>query len=179
MPTRNAITKAVEEKRKRAWEMHLMGADQYTIAAELGCTQARVSQYIKGHAKYNPVNNLSFEERAALSEARWQMSENQIREEIQRQRLEGRTVTRTTIFPDGTKQIETTQEHSIDPALLRALSTHHDRRNRHALNQASPDAAQTNVQVAVLQDFMSQGNGGLDQKLSASEWNARQGSIDV
>ena len=83
-----------------------------------------------------------------------------------------------TIDPNGRVVIEETTIHNVDPSLLRTLSTHHDRRNRHALNQASPDAAQNAIQVNVLQDFMAQGDGG-NQKLSASEWNNRQGSIDV
>ena len=178
MSNQAAITKATDLKRQAAWDMHLNGVDQITIAAELGVTQARVSQYIKQVAAAHPVNKLSLQERMALSEARWQMSETEIRKEINRQRLEGRTVTRTTTMPNGQKQTEVTHDRSIDPALLRALSTHHDRRNRHALNQASPDQAVNQVQVNVLKDFLDQGNGG-NQALSASEWNARQGSLDV
>ena len=75
--------------------MHLNGIDQITIAAVLGATQARVSQLIKQVAAAHPMNKLSLQERMALSEARWQMSESEIRKEINRQRLEGRSVTKT------------------------------------------------------------------------------------
>lgn len=95
-----------------------------------------------------------------VAESRWQLSENEIRDEIARQQREGREVVRTTTFPDGKVQTEVTRDCSVDPALLRALSTQHDRRNRHALKQASPDAAVNAVQVNVLKDFMDQGSSG-------------------
>lgn len=177
MSASSAIQKATEIKRQRAWDMHLDGVPMYTIAAELEVSIGRVSQLVKQAAAQQPVNKLSLQERMALSEARWQMSETEIRKEINRQRLEGRSVTKTITLPNGQKQIEVTHDRSVDPALLRALSTHHDRRNRHALNQASPDQAVNQVQVNLLQDFMQQ--GGQQQAISASEWNARQGSLDV
>ncbi|WP_231857034.1 hypothetical protein [Synechococcus sp. MIT S9509] len=162
----------------RAWEMHLNGVNQYVIAEELGVTQGRVSQMIKQQAKYHPSVGMSIEEKTAMAEARWQISESEIRNEIARQQREGREVIRTTTFPDGKVQTETTRDRSVDPALLRALSTHHDRRNRHSLNQASPDAAVNAVQVNVLKEFMDQGSGG-GQKLTATEWNDRQNTVDV
>ncbi len=172
-------TREAEVRRQRAWDMHLAGINQIAISQELGITQARVSQLIKQAAARHPVNKLTLEERMAMSEARWQISENEIREEIARQLLDGRTVTKTVTYPDGTRQVEVVHDKAIDPALLRALSTHHDRRNRHALNQASPDQAVNAVQVNVLKDFMDQGAPG-GGAISASEWNNRQnGAVDV
>ena len=66
--------------------MHINGAPQFAIAAELGITQGRVSHYIKEAAKAHPINKLSMEERMAISEERWNISEREMREEIQEQR---------------------------------------------------------------------------------------------
>lgn len=164
-----------EAKRKRAWEMHINGATQWDIAAELGCTQARVCQLIKEAAKNNPIVQLSYEERAALSEAKWNQVEQQIREEIQEQRSHGRIVREVIRYPDGKEQVKITKEEGVDPALLRTLSTHVDRRNRQAQNQMSPDAGIQAVQVNVVKDFLNQGdNSG---KLSPEQWN--QQVLDV
>ena len=65
-----------------------------------------------------------------------------------------------------------------DPALLRALSTHHDRRARQLNNQLSPEANAQAVNVNVVKDFLQQG-GETKGKLSASEWNAQESAIDV
>ena len=63
----------------------------------------------------------------------------------------------------------------VDPALLRTLSTHIDRRNRQAQNQLAPDAGIQAVQVNVVKDFLQQGdNAG---KLTPEQWN--QQAIDV
>lgn len=115
---------------------------------------------------------MSAEERIALSEGRWQQSEQEIKNEIVRQAVEGRVVREVIRFPDGTEQVKVTKTEGIDPALLRALSTHHDRWARQLNNQISPDAGVSQVNVAVLQDFMGQGAG--EKQLTATEWNSGQ-----
>ena len=164
-----------EIKRNRAWELHLQGAPQFAIAAELDCTQARVSQFIKQSAKAHPINQLTLEERMAVSEERWNLSERELREQIAVQRQHGRTVTETVTDPMGRSTVKTTHEPGVDPALLRALSTHHDRRARQLNNQLSPDAGIQAVQVNVVKDFIQQGDA--QGKLSAEQWN--QQAIDV
>ena len=155
--------------------MHINGVTQWDIARELGVTQARVSQFIQQAAKNHPVNKLSLDERMAISEERWNLSEREMREAISQQRLNGRTVTETIIEPNGRTTVKTTHQPGVDPALLRALSTHHDRRARQLNNQLSPDAGVQAVQVNVVKDFLQQGdNAG---KLTPEQWN--QQAIDV
>ena len=110
-------------KRNRAWELHIYGAPQYAIAAELGITQAPVSQYIAHVAKNHPVNKLTLEQRMAISEERWNISERDIREEIEEQRRNGRIVREVLRLPNGQEQVRVTKTEGVDPALLRALST--------------------------------------------------------
>jgi len=155
--------------------MHINGCTQWDIAAELGCTQGRVSQLIKEAAKANPIVSLSYEERAALAEAKWNQVEHEIRDQIQDQRRNGRVVREVITYPDGKQQLKETIEPGVDPALLRTLSTHIDRRNRQAQNQLSPDAGLQQVNVNVVREFLNQGdNAG---KLSPEAWN--QQAIDV
>ena len=171
-----AKKREVEANMNRAWELHVDGVNQCTIAEELGCTQARVSQLIKKAAAAHPVNQLDMNERIALSEARWDMSEKEIRAEIAKQVQTGvRTVKRIT-DPMGRMQVEETIEHKVDPALLRALSTHHDRRARQLNNQLSPDNTVQAVNVNVVRDFLQQGDTTAG-KLSPEQWN--QQTIDV
>ena len=173
----NAITRAKEQEIKcnRAWEMHINGAKQWDIATELGVTRARVSQMIKKAAKAHPINQLSLEERMAISEERWNLSEQEMRQTISDQRLYGRTVTETITEPSGRITRKVTHHEGVDPALLRALSTHHDRRARQLNNQISPDAGVQAVQVNVVRDFLQQGEQ--QGKLSAEAWN--QQVLDV
>lgn len=173
----NAITRAKdqEEKRNRAWELHINGAKQWDIAAELGVTQARVSQLIKKAAKDHPINKLSLDERMAISEERWNLSERELRQAITDQRAHGRTVTETITEPSGRVTTKVTHQQGVDPALLRALSTHHDRRARQLNNQLSPDAGVQAVQVNVVKDFIQQGDTA--GKLTPEQWN--QQAIDV
>jgi len=172
---------SVQRKRERAWELHLKGFNQFKIADELGCTQARVCQLIKEAASQHPVVKLSMEERIALSEARWQQSEDEIKCEIARQLSEGRETVEVLKLPDGSIQQKVTRIKGVDPALLRALSTHHDRRARQLNNQISPDAGVNQVNVAVVQDFLKQADSG--KALTATDWNQGQqgdeGTIDV
>ena len=168
-------TKETEIKCNRAWELYIAGAKQWDIATELGCTQARVSQMIKKTAKHHPINQLSLEERMAVSEERWNLSEQQMREEIHQQRGSGRTVTEVIRMPNGQEQVKVTKTEGVDPSLLRALSTHHDRRARQLNNQMSPESSMQAVQVNVVRDFLTQGDTA--GKLSPEQWN--QQSIDV
>ena len=155
--------------------MHINGVTQWDIARELGVTQERVSQFIQQAARGHPVNKLSLDERMAISEERWNLSEREIREAISQQRLNGRTVTETITEPSGRVTTKVTHQPGVDPALLRALSTHHDRRARQLNNQLSPDAGVQAVQVNVVKDFLQQGdNAG---KLTPEQWN--QQAIDV
>ena len=168
------------ERRQKAWEMHIDGVPQFQIATQLGLTEARVSQLIKSAAALHPVNQLDYNERMALSEERWNLSEAQIREEIQQQRIRGRVTKTVTRFPDGKEQVEVTKHEGVDPALLRCLSTHHDRRARQLNNQISPDAGVNQVNVSLVQDFLGQGES--TSKLSAAAWNEaqqEQPTIDV
>ena len=168
-------TKEQEIKCNRAWELYIAGAKQWDIASELGCTQARVSQMIKKTAKHHPINQLSLEERMAVSEERWNLSEQEMREEIHEQRRSGRIVREVIRLPNGQEQVKVTKTEGVDPALLRALSTHHDRRARQLNNQMAPDASMQAVQVNVVRDFLTQGDTA--GKLSPEQWN--QQSIDV
>ena len=170
-----AQRKEAEIKRNRAWQLHLNGAPQFAIAAELEITQARVSQFIKQSAKAHPINQLTLEERMAVSEERWNLSEQEIREEIQEQRLSGRIVREVIRLPNGQEQVKVTKTEGVDPSLLRALSTHHDRRARQLNNQMAPDTAVQAVQVNVVRDFLQQGDTA--GKLSPEQWNEQ--AIDV
>ena len=164
-----------EIKREKAWLMHINGVSQFAIATELGVTQARVSQLIKKTAQDHPINQLSLEERMAVSEERWNLSEQKMRETIADQRVNGRTVTETITEPSGRITTKVTHHQGVDPALLRALSTHHDRRARQLNNQLSPDAGVQAVQVNVVKDFIQQGD--TSGKLTPEQWN--QQAIDV
>ena len=75
----------------------------------------------------------------------------------------------------GRSTVKTTHEPGVDPALLRALSTHHERRARQLNNQLRPDAGVQAVQVNVVRDFLQQGD--TSGKLSADQWN--QQVLDV
>ncbi|KZR67290.1 MULTISPECIES: TrfB-related DNA-binding protein [Prochlorococcus] len=174
----NSITRAKDQeiKRNRAWEMHINGVKQWDIADALGVTQARVSQLIKNAAKAHPINQLSLDERMAISEERWNLSEKEMRDAISEQLLHGRVVTKTTTDPYGKVTTEVTHQKGVDPALLRALSTHHDRRARQLNNQMSPDASMQAVQVNVVKDFIQQGES--QGRLSAEDWNQSQ-AVDV
>ena len=92
-----------------------------------------------------------------------------MREEIEEQRRKGRVTREVTRFSDGSEQVKITKTEGIDPALLRALSTHIDRRNRQAQNQMAPDVTTNQVNVAVVRDFLSQGE--TKGSLSAASWN--------
>ena len=155
--------------------MHINGVTQWDIARELGVTQARVSQFIQQAAKNHPVNKLSLDERMAISEERWNLSEREMREAINQQRHQGRTVTETITEPNGRVTTKTIHQPGVDPALPRALSTHHDRRARQLNNQLSPDAGVQAVQVNVVKDFIQQGD--TNGKLTPEQWN--QQTIDV
>ena len=111
----------------------------------------------------------------ALSEERWNMSEREMRQTITDQRLYGRTVTETITEPSGRITRKVTHHEGVDPALLRALSTHHDRRARQLNNQLSPDAGVQAVQVNAVKDFIQQAD--TQSKLSAGQWN--QQVLDV
>ena len=111
----------------------------------------------------------------AVSEERWNLSERELREQIAVQRQHGRTVTETFTDAMGRTTVKTTHEPGVDPALLRALSTHHDRRARQLNNQLSPDAGLQQVNVNVVKDFLSQGEQ--QGKISAEQWN--QQVLDV
>jgi predicted transcriptional regulator len=178
MPANGKQRQKVEEKRQRAWEMHTRGANQWTIAAELGVTQSRVSQLVKEAAASHPTVSLSFEERAALAEEKWNQGEALLLDAIAKQQAGGRQVVEQITFSDGTKQTKVTSQDGVDPALLRAFSTHIDRRNRQSQNQLSPDAGVNNVSVQVVQDFLAQG-GGNTGKLSAADWNSKDDAVDV
>ncbi|WP_028951767.1 TrfB-related DNA-binding protein [Synechococcus sp. CC9616] len=169
------VQKKSQETANRAWELYIAGLTQWDIANELGITQARVSQMIKSVAKAHPINKLSMEERMALSEERWNLSEREMREEIQEQRRSGRVVREVIRLPNGHEQVKVTKTEGVDPALLRALSTHHDRRARQLNNQLSPDAGVQAVQVNVVRDFLQQGD--TSGKLSPEQWN--QQTLDV
>ena len=108
MPANLSVMSATEVKRKRAWEMHINGATQWDIAEEIGVSQGHVCQLIKEAAKANPIVSLSYEERAALSEAKWNQVEHEIRDQIQEQRRNGRVVREVITYPDGKQQLKET-----------------------------------------------------------------------
>lgn len=123
---------------------------------------------------------LDLNERIALSEARWQTSEDELRTAIAEQRIEGRIVQKVITYPDGTKQTKVTREKGVDPALLRALSTHHDRRARQLNNQLAPDQSIQQVNVGIVKDFLGQAKGAAAPQLTPEAWNQQQsGAIDV
>ncbi len=175
MPANRATKLQTEERRKRAWMMHINGSNQWDIAAELGVSQPRVCQLIKDAAKNNPIVQLSYEERAALSEAKWNQVEGEIRESIEEQRVNGRVVREVIHFPDGKQQVKETREPGVDPALLRTLSTHIDRRNRQAQNQMAPDTNVQAVNVSIVRDFLNQSEK--TAKLSPEQWNEQ--TVDI
>lgn len=166
-------------KRQRAWELHVKGINHFKIAEELGVSLGRVSQYIKQAAAQHPVTKLDLNERIALSEARWQQSEDELRAAIAEQRIEGRIVQEVITYPDGSVQKKVTREKGVDPALLRALSTHHDRRARQLNNQLAPDQSIQQVNVGIVKDFLGQAQGAA-AALTPEAWNQQQsGAIDV
>ena len=172
MPSKLEIKRQSAERRMRCWELHLSGLNQDAIAIELGISQPRVSQLIKQAAQQHPINKLSIEERTAVTEGRWDRSERQILRQIAYQAEHGRTVTETLTLPDGSVQTKVTHQAGVDASLLRCLSNHHDRRNRHVLGQMSPDSANQQVQVNVIRDFIQQADG--QGKLSSADWNQQQ-----
>ena len=109
----------------------------------------------------------------AISEERWNLSERELRATIAEQRANGRTVTETITEPNGRVTVKTTHQGGVDPALLRALSTHHDRRARQLNNQLSPDAGVQAVQVNVVRDFLQQGDSPAG-RLTPEAWNEQQ-----
>ena len=177
MTKANEARKRSRENQIRAWELHVKGVNHYKIAEELGVSDARVSQYIKKAAAEHPVNKLSLDERLALSEERWNKSEEQIKLEIARQQQEGRETVEVLKLPDGSIQQRITKVRGVDPALLRALSTHHDRRARQLNNQLAPDTGITQVNVSMVREFLQQGDGG--GKLTAAEWNDHQSQAPI
>ena len=158
-----------EKRRERSWQLHLSGATQWDIARELGVNQAQVCRYIQEAAASHPVTQMPLEQRIALSEARWQQSEQEMVDAIAEQRANGRVTQEVIEFPDGTVQKKVTREAGVDPRLLRCLSTHHDRRARQLNNQVSPDVGVSQVNVNVVKDFLSQGE--TKGSLSAASWN--------
>ena len=121
------------------------------------------------------MNKLSLDERMAVSEECWNLSEQELRQAFADQRANGRTVTETVTEPSGRITTKVTHQEGVDPALLRALSTHHDRRARQLNNQIGPDAGVQAVQVNVVRDFLQQGDQ--QGKLRADQWN--QQVLDV
>jgi ATP-dependent DNA ligase len=176
MPAEISSRRRADERRQRAWDLHLKGVSHLKIAAELGVTHGRVSHYIKEFAASHPVTKLDLNERIALSEARWQMSEDELLDAIAEQRRDGQVWREVTRHPDGSETVVVRKTNGVDPALLRALSTHHDRRARQLNNQLAPDSSVQQVQINVLKDFMAQGQGGA--KLTPEQWN-EQAAIDV
>ena len=174
MPPSIAKRKEAEAKRNRAWEMHISGMPHYVIADELGVSSARVTQMVQQAARNHPVNKLSLDERMAVSESRWQLAEDAIRSEIAKQIETGFKTTKRVTDAGGRVQLEETVEHRVDPALLRAWSTHTDRRARQLQNQLAPDANVQAVNVNLVKDFLSQGDQ--QGKLSAQQWNE---TVDV
>jgi predicted transcriptional regulator len=163
-------------RRQRAWELNVKGVNQYKIAEELGVTPARVCQLIKQAAAEHPVVALDLNQRIALSEARWQGSEDELYAAITEQQRDGRITHEVVRHPDGSETVTTTKVHGVDPALLRALSTHHDRRARQLNNQLAPDTAVQQVNVNLVKDFLGQADTPA-KRLSAAEWN--EGAVDV
>ena len=157
-------------RRQRAWELNVRGVNMYKIAEELGITPTRVSQLIKQAAAEHPVTRLDLNERIALSEARWQTSEDELIDAINEQRRDGRITREVVRHPDGTETVTITRVHGVDPALLRALSTHHDRRARQLNNQLAPDTAVQQVNVNLVKEFLGQGQAPA-ARLSAEQWN--------
>ena len=168
--------KEATKKRNQAWEMHINGLPHYVIAERLGITSPRVTQYIQQAAKEHPVNKLSMEERMAVSEGRWQLAEDAIRLQIAQQMQEGIITTEVVTAPDGKQTKTVTTRRGCDPALLRAWSTHSDRRARQVLNQNSPDTNVQQVNVSMVRDFLNQGDKP-QARMTAAEWNDQ--AIDV
>ena len=97
------------QRRQRAWELNVRGVNQYKIAEELGITPARVCQLIKQAAAEHPVTRLDLNERIALSEARWQTSEDELIDAINEQRRDGRITREVVRHPDGTETVTITR----------------------------------------------------------------------
>lgn len=173
-----SVRKKADERRQKAWDMYMKGISHVDIGAALGITHARVSQYVKEFAAHHPITKLDFNERLAVSETRWQTSEDELRVAIAEQQRDGRIVEEVITFPDGSQQKKVTHERGVDPALLRALSTHHDRRARQLNNQLSPDQNVQAVNVNVVKDFLQQADAPAG-RLTPEQWNEQQRAVDV
>jgi len=178
------------ERRARAWELYCQSVPQNQIAQLLEVSESAVSKLIKqaaaAAADALPQNR---EELAAELHQRWGEAERVIREEIDRQRCEGRVTTTITTRPDGTQVVEQQHTPGVDAGLLRVLSTHADRRARQALNQLAPAESDGGVSEAV-RVFLTQPLTGaefeqhsrlgevqrLDQlpRMTPEQWNAQQ-----
>ena len=97
-------------------------------------------------------------------------------------RIHGRVTTKVTTLADGSHVVERTHQQGVDVGLLRALSTHVDRRARQATNQAAVadgSAHLDNVRVFLTQpaadgaawDAMAWNK---PPKLTPEQWNAKQ-----
>ena len=166
-----------QQKKEKAWELYCLGIPNYKIGAQLGVTPARITQYIAQMAKEHPVNKLSMEQQMAVQAERWQAAEDAIRSQVLQQMVEGVVTTELITAPDGSVTKRVITKEGADPALLRAWSTHADRRARQLQGQISPDAGVNQVNVQVMKDFIGQGE--TKGQLSAGSWNEQQGSIDV
>ena len=111
---------------------------------------------------------------AACPSSRWQLAEDAIRAEIDKKRETGVRTVETTTDTQGRIVVKETVEHRIDPQLLKAWSTHSDRRARQMLGQLSPDTSVQSVNVNLVKEFLSQGD--TQGKLSAQQWNE---AIDI
>lgn len=174
------------ERRARAWELYCQSVPQNQIALLLGVSESATSKLIK-QAAATAADALpqTREELAAELHQRWGEAERVIREEIDRQRREGRITTTITTRADGTQVVEQQHTPGVDAGLLRCLSTHADRRARQALNQAAvADGAGSPDHLESVRVFLTQPMAGAEFEagrwggaMTAAEWNARQDAL--
>lgn len=171
------------QRRGQAWELYCQSVPQCEIAERLGMSESGVSKLLaQAKASAMEAAPKSREEIAAELIGRWNEAERLIRGEIERQRREGRTTTTITTFADGTQRVEQQHTPGADPALVRALSTHVDRRARQALNQIAPAdgaASQEAIRVFLQQPLTGAewDAGKWNGRMTADEWNAQQEAL--
>jgi hypothetical protein len=172
------------ERRAKAWELYCQSVPQNQIALLLGISESATSKLVR-QAAACAVEAMpqTREELAAELHQRWGEAERVIREEIDRQRREGRITTTITTRPDGTQVVEQQHTPGVDAGLLRCLSTHADRRARQALNQTAVADGAHNPAEAI-RVFLTQPMGGAEFEagrwggaMTAAEWSSQQDAL--
>lgn len=174
-----------QERREAAWTLYCRSVPQYQIAEQLGVSPQRVTRMIREAAgQAAAALPQSREELAAELVRRWDEAEGVIRGQIAEQQRSGRVVTTVVVRPDGSQVVERQHTAGVDPGLVRALSTHVDRRARQALNQAAiAEGAGGTSHLDAVRVFLTQPMTGPEfsagkwGSMTAAEWNNQQETL--